>query len=128
MEKSLRMFLKQEEVADLLTLVAYYLVQMFFASSSFVWELGSSFVPFAVASFVLVLVPSSDLPAVASFVFVLGPSSGLPVGASFVLVLGPFGLVVAASFALASDQPDPGVFAVVLEVSLAFQIRVRQVS
>ena len=55
------MFLKQEEVADLLTLVAYYLVQMFFASSSFVWELGSSFVPFALASFVLVLKPSPSL-------------------------------------------------------------------
>lgn len=128
MEKSLRMFLKQEEAADLLTLVAYHLVQMFVASSSFVWALGSSFAPFVVASFVLVLVPSSDLPAAASFVFVLGPSSGLPVGASFVLVLGPFGLVAEASFALASDQPDPGVFAVVLEVSSAFQIQVRQVS
>ena len=54
------MFLKQEEAADLLTLVAYHLVQMFFASSSFVWALGSSFAPFVVASFVLVLVPSSD--------------------------------------------------------------------
>lgn len=128
MEKSLRMFLTQEEVADLLTPVAYYSAQTFFASSSSVWALGSSFVPFAVASFVLVLVPSSGLPAVASFVVVLVPSSGLPVGASFVLVLEPFVLVVEASSAWASDPLDPGVFVVVLEVSLAFQIQVPQVS
>ena len=111
--KFLLKFSKQEEVAGQQTLVACYLVQMFFASSSFVLVVGSS-PGFAVE---------------ASFVLVLGSSFVPFVEASFVLELGTsFGLAVEASFALASDSFDFGAFVAVLEVSLACQILVQQVS
>lgn len=105
-------------------LVACYLVWEFFASSSFVGVLGSSFAPFVEASFVFDLVSSGPLVA-ASFVFDLGPSFGLLVEASFVSFQGPFVLVVVAYFVSASDQL---VSVAGLEVSLASQNSVLLVS
>jgi hypothetical protein len=77
-------FLKQEEEAVLIALVACYWVQLSFASSSSVLELGSSFVPFVVVSFGVDLGTSFGLPVEATFAFDLGPSSVLIAEASFV--------------------------------------------
>merc|ERR1719206_1666666 len=109
MARFLLRFLVQEVRAVRLYLVACHLGWEFFASSSFVGVLGSSFAPFVEASFVFDLVSSGPLVA-ASFVFDLGPS---------------FGLLVVASFVSASDQL---VSVAGLEVSLASQNSVLLVS
>ena len=110
-------FLVREVRAVLLYLVACYLVLEFFASSSSVGVLGSSFAPFVEASFVFDLVSSGHLVE-ASFVFDLGPSFGLLVEASSVLFQGPFVLVVVAYSVSVSGQVASAVGS---EVSLAFQ-------
>ena len=104
--------------------VAYCLAQRFFASSSFVSVVGSSFDPFAEASSVFDLGSSFVQVVGELFASDLAPSVHFA-EPSFVFDPEPFVLVVGVTFVGVFDLPAP---AAGFEVLLTYQNQVQQAS